>query len=42
MTLQENGVMEHVNRTLLEKVHMMLHSAQLPKSLWGEALIHAV
>jgi len=38
---QENGVAERLNRTLLEKVRAMLHGAQLPKSLWGEALAHA-
>src|SRR5882724_9737193 len=41
-TPQENGVAERLNHTLLEKVHAMLHSAQLPKYLWGEALMHAV
>jgi len=39
---QENGVAECLNRTLLEKVRAMLHSVQLPKYLWGEALMHAV
>ena len=38
---QENGVAERLNCTLLEKVHAMLHGAQLLKSLWGEALAHA-
>src|SRR5882724_6107519 len=32
-TPQENGVAERLNHTLLEKVHAMLHSAQLPKYL---------
>jgi len=38
--LQENGIAEQLNHTLLEKVHSMLHGAQLLKSLWGEALAH--
>jgi|SRR5882724_8447553 len=37
---QENGVVEWLNCTLLEKMHAMLHSAQLPKHLWEEALMH--
>ena len=36
-TPQENSVAERLNRTILEKVCAMLHSAQLPKYLWGEA-----
>jgi len=32
-TPQQNGVTEQLNRTLLEKVHAMLHGAQLPKHL---------
>src|SRR5882724_6112456 len=40
-TPQENGIAERLNCTLLEKVHAMLHGAQLLKSLWGEALGHA-
>jgi len=41
-TPQENGITERLNCTILEKVHAMLHSVQLPKYLWGEALMHAV
>jgi len=41
-TPQENGVTERLNHTILEKVHAMLHSVQLPKYLWGEALMHAM
>jgi hypothetical protein len=35
-------VAERLNRTLLEKVRAMLFSSGLPKSLWGEAVNHAV
>jgi len=38
--LQENGVAEWLNHTLLEKVHTMLHGTQLLKAC-GEALAHA-
>ena len=31
-TPQHNGVVEHMNRTLMEKVRCMLSNAQLPKS----------
>ena len=41
-TLEQNGVAKRLNCTLLERVHAMLHSAQLPKNLWGEALAHNV
>jgi transposase InsO family protein len=41
-TPEHNGVAERLNRTLLEKVRAMLHAADLPKNLWGEALKHAV
>jgi len=37
-----NGVAERLNRTLMEKVRMMLHESGLPKFLWGEALKYAV
>jgi len=33
---------EWLNRTLLEKVRAMLHTANLPGSLWGEALKNAI
>ena len=35
-TLQQNGVVESMNRTLMEKVRCMLSNAQLPKSFWPE------
>ncbi|KIO08044.1 hypothetical protein M404DRAFT_78898, partial [Pisolithus tinctorius Marx 270] len=41
-TPQHNGVAEHLNRTLLEKVRAMLHESSLPHTLWGEAVRHAV
>jgi hypothetical protein len=41
-TPEYNGVSERLNCTLLEKVCAMLHKSQLPRSLWGEALMHAV
>jgi IS30 family transposase len=41
-TPQQNGVAEHLNCTILEKVRAMLHSSGQPKFLWGEAARHAV
>ena len=37
-TLQNNGVAERMNRTIVEKVQCMLKLAKLPKSFWGEAV----
>ena len=37
-TPEHNGVAEQLNQTLLEKVQAMLHTSQLPKFLWGEAV----
>lgn len=37
-TPQQNGVVERMNRTLLERVRCMILSAKLPKTFWGEAL----
>ena len=31
-----------MNRRLLERVRAMLHYAELPKNLWGEAILFAV
>ena len=31
-----------LNRTLLERIRAFAHGSGLPKSLWGEALRHAV
>jgi hypothetical protein len=33
-----NGVVERLNRTLLERIRAFTHSTGLPKTLWGEAL----
>jgi hypothetical protein len=41
-TSQHNGIAEHLNRTLLEKVRAMLHKSGMPHALWGEAVRHAV
>ena len=41
-TPQLNGVAERLNRTLLERIRAFAHGSGLPKSLWGEALRHAV
>jgi hypothetical protein len=35
---QHNGVVELLNRRLVERVRTLLHSARLPKMLWAEAL----
>jgi len=35
---QQNGVAERANRTMGDDISAMLYEAQLPSSLWGEAL----
>lgn len=40
-TLQQNGVVERMNRTLVEKVRCMLSHFGLSKAFWGEALNYA-
>ena len=35
---QQNGVAEHMNRTLLETARSMLHHAQKPLTFWAEAI----
>src|SRR5713226_2526187 len=40
-TPQQNGVAEHMNRTLLNKVQAMLLNADLPKTYWFNALEYA-
>jgi transposase InsO family protein len=40
-TPQHNGVAEHMNRTLLDKVRSMLHDASLPETYWYDALVYA-
>ena len=41
-TPEYNGVSEHLNQTLLEHMHTLLHSSKLPKNLWEEATNHIV
>ena len=40
-TPQLNGIAEHLNQTLLERIRTFTHTGGLPKSLWGEALRQA-
>ena len=37
-TPQHNGVVERMNRTIVEKVRCMLKMGKLPKVFWGEAI----
>lgn len=37
-TLEQNGVAERPNHTLMDMVRSMMSRNSLPKSLWGEAL----
>eukprot|EP00253_Pinus_taeda_P028289 PITA_28289 len=37
-TPQQNGVVEHMNRTLMEKAKSMISNANLQKELWAEAV----
>ena len=37
-TPQQNGVVERINCTIVEKVRGMLRMANLPKSFWCEAV----
>jgi hypothetical protein len=41
-TPQHNCVAERHNRTIVERIHALLHSSGLPKTLWGEAARHVV
>ena len=41
-TPEQNGTAERLSRTLIEKVRAMMLASQLPRGLWGEALMHAV
>ena len=38
----QNGVAEHLNRTILERAHAMLAAYNLPHCLWPEAVSYAV
>ena len=40
-TPKQNGVAKRLNRTLVEKLRAMLLESNLPKSLWGYAILHA-
>jgi hypothetical protein len=40
-TPQHAGVSKHFNRTIVERIHAMLHASRLPRFLWGEAAHHA-
>ena len=37
-TLQQNGVTEQMNRTLLERAGAILRTARMAKSFWAEAV----
>ena len=39
-TPEHNGVAERLNWTLVEQVCAMMHASSMPKSLWGEAVMH--
>ena len=41
-SLQQNGVAEHLNRTLVEMTRSMLAGSGLPQNLWAETLSTAV
>jgi hypothetical protein len=41
-TPQHNGIAEALKCRILERVRAMLHQSGLPKSLWAEAVQHAV
>ena len=41
-TPQQNGVAERMNRTIMETVRSILHHADLPLSLWAEAVSTAI
>ena len=41
-TPQENGVIERMNRTIVERIRSMLSHSGLPKSFWAEAANTAV
>ena len=41
-TPKHNGVAEHVNHTVGERMRSMLYASGLPKNLWAECAKHAV
>ena len=40
-TPEQNGVAKQLNHTLVERSRAMLLESNLPKSLWGYAILHA-
>ena len=40
-TPEHNCIAERLNCMLIKQVHAMMHTSSLPKSLWGEAVMHA-
>lgn len=38
---QLNGIVEHLNCMLMEKVPALLHTSSLPQNLWGKVLCHS-
>ena len=40
--LEQNGVAERFNKTLVEMVRSMLADSELPKSFWAKALVTAI
>ena len=40
-TLQQNGVAERMNKTLLDMIRSMMVQAKLPISFWRDALMNA-
>ena len=41
LTLQQNGLAERMNKTLMEKVRCTMIQSDLPKGLWTETLLIA-
>ena len=41
-TLKQNGVSEHMNRTIQEMARIMIHCAGLSDTYWAEAVLTAV
>ena len=41
-TLEHNGIIKRLNRLLLEQVQAMINASMLPKTLWGETIMHAM
>ena len=40
-TPESNGIAKCLNRTIVERAHAMLLASNIPKSLWGYAILHA-